>query len=192
MVKLFFVDCDLSDMEAVARICYHSAKPIYTLMGHKVPEWGDNEFTKQHRSAMIHRCSSIMDGQSLEQAHSEWVNRLINKGWKVGEERSYINKTHPHLKPFNKMTDYDKVGHSVVHCIMLFLLGKISNTKLFKEILRQLFIVYEKDYAINSSGVQTLEGTQKRLPSNDVYDEILNIALTVYKEAFDGAISIKV
>ncbi|XP_057319088.1 ryanodine receptor isoform X9 [Microplitis mediator] len=43
-----------------------------------------------------------------EHYHDAWANRKLENGWTYGESWSDVNKTHPRLKPYNMLNDYEK------------------------------------------------------------------------------------
>lgn len=43
-----------------------------------------------------------------EHYHDAWASRKLENGWTYGESWSDINKTHPRLKPYNMLNDYEK------------------------------------------------------------------------------------
>ena len=43
-----------------------------------------------------------------EHYHDAWASRKLENGWTYGEQWSDMNKTHPRLKPYNMLNDYEK------------------------------------------------------------------------------------
>jgi hypothetical protein len=95
----------------VARLAYDVATPFYRQTGLTVPAW--EQFT-EHQQAMTNRVLQHLNGHSHEAAHGRWVARLSREHWRLGPERSYIHKTHPHLKAFARLSEKEKTGHAIV------------------------------------------------------------------------------
>lgn len=43
-----------------------------------------------------------------EHYHDAWASRKLENGWTYGEQWSDMNKTHPRLKPYNMLNDYER------------------------------------------------------------------------------------
>ncbi|XP_043499298.1 ryanodine receptor isoform X4 [Polistes fuscatus] len=43
-----------------------------------------------------------------EHYHDAWASRKLENGWTYGEQWSDVNKTHPRLKPYNTLNDYER------------------------------------------------------------------------------------
>lgn len=43
-----------------------------------------------------------------EHYHDAWASRKLENGWTYGEQWSDVNKTHPRLKPYNMLNDYER------------------------------------------------------------------------------------
>lgn len=43
-----------------------------------------------------------------EHYHDAWASRKLENGWTYGEQWSEVNKTHPRLKPYNTLNDYER------------------------------------------------------------------------------------
>lgn len=43
-----------------------------------------------------------------EHYHDAWASRKLENGWTYGEQWSDMNKTHPRLKPYNMLSDYER------------------------------------------------------------------------------------
>lgn len=43
-----------------------------------------------------------------EHYHDAWASRKLENGWTYGEQWSEVNKTHPRLKPYNMLNDYER------------------------------------------------------------------------------------
>lgn len=97
--------------ELIARLSYDVATPFYQHAGLVVPAW--DKFTEHHQ-AMINRVMQHLNGHNHEDAHQEWLQRLTQDHWRPGKDRSYVRKTHPHLKPFGQLSEQEKTGHAIV------------------------------------------------------------------------------
>lgn len=43
-----------------------------------------------------------------EHYHDAWASRKLENGWTYGDQWSDANKTHPRLKPYNMLSDYER------------------------------------------------------------------------------------
>lgn len=43
-----------------------------------------------------------------EHYHDAWASRKLENGWTYGDQWSDVNKTHPRLKPYNTLSDYER------------------------------------------------------------------------------------
>lgn len=43
-----------------------------------------------------------------EHYHDAWASRKLENGWTYGDQWSDANKTHPRLKPYNMLNDYER------------------------------------------------------------------------------------
>lgn len=43
-----------------------------------------------------------------EHYHDAWASRKLENGWTYGDQWSDVNKTHPRLKPYNMLSDYER------------------------------------------------------------------------------------
>jgi len=43
-----------------------------------------------------------------EHYHDAWASRKLENGWTYGDQWSDMNKTHPRLKPYNMLSDYER------------------------------------------------------------------------------------
>lgn len=43
-----------------------------------------------------------------EHWHDAWARRKLNNGWKYGEPYNWHERIHPRLRPYNKLTEYEK------------------------------------------------------------------------------------
>lgn len=62
----------------------------------------DRKFKENMIRAVAKQCSSRKIS-SPEKLHDAWVRAYRRMGWKYGEQRDTIEKTHPDMVPFNKL-----------------------------------------------------------------------------------------
>lgn len=43
-----------------------------------------------------------------EHYHDAWASKKLENGWTYNDQWSDINKTHPRLKPYNMLNDYER------------------------------------------------------------------------------------
>ena len=50
----------------------------------------------------------LLSEQLAKNVHEVWSANRIKEGWKYGEERDDLRKTHPCLVPYEELSEYEK------------------------------------------------------------------------------------
>ncbi len=89
------------DHGAIARMA-HEALRTYCLLVYDSPAatWADAPAPVRQQMCDLVRRLSEHPGETPEQFHSNWMAPLVADGWKHGDRRDNIHKTHPHLVAF--------------------------------------------------------------------------------------------
>lgn len=75
-----------------------------------------NENSKLYSTDIVLTFDSVVLNNDLNQIvqkfsehyHDAWASRKLENGWTYGEQWSEVNKTHPMLKPYNTLNDYER------------------------------------------------------------------------------------
>lgn len=75
-----------------------------------------NENSKLYSTDIVLTFDSVVLNNDLNQIvqkfsehyHDAWASRKLENGWTYGEQWSEVNKTHPRLKPYNTLNDYER------------------------------------------------------------------------------------
>lgn len=67
----------------------------------------DNVFSIFYSVVLNNDLNQIVQKFS-EHYHDAWASRKFENGWQYGEQWSDTNKTHPRLKPYDKLNDYER------------------------------------------------------------------------------------
>ncbi|XP_058809913.1 ryanodine receptor [Phymastichus coffea] len=95
--------------------------PDYTLSKNYDDEWyGSKSASTQspdgpYNPQPINTSNIVLDNdlnqivqKFSEHYHDAWASRKLENGWNYGEQWSDMNKTHPRLKPYNTLNDYER------------------------------------------------------------------------------------
>ena len=94
------------DIEKITEFIYEAARLEATWSNRSIiPEvWAkrDEAFRKQMVD-VVKRYLAMEKLPTPEEAHNSWMESYFKMGWKYGEKRDPILKTHPDLIPYNKL-----------------------------------------------------------------------------------------
>jgi len=103
-----------SDIEKFARI-YHATQRqiIQEFEGRNIPEWENAPDEMQEQVRATIRYFIEQDGCSAAELHMYFVARKAEIGWKLGERDYEGKKTHPLMKPWNKLGNLDRMKNEI-------------------------------------------------------------------------------
>lgn len=58
--------------------------------------------------------SSITEDPARAERHNLWVSDMMAKGWKYGKVEDYKNKILPNIRPWDELSDMEKVADDYV------------------------------------------------------------------------------
>lgn len=67
-----------------------------------------DEFSSFYSSVVLNNDLNQIVQKFSEHYHDAWASRKLENGWTYGEQWSDANKTHPRLKPYNMLNDYER------------------------------------------------------------------------------------
>lgn len=92
--------------DKISELVYEFARLEAKIAGRRVvpEEWSlrDESFRKQFINIVL-KYSSMDKLPSPEEAHNSWCQSYKDMGWKYGEVRDVIAKTHPDMVPFDEL-----------------------------------------------------------------------------------------
>jgi hypothetical protein len=98
------------DVERLARLIYEATRIEAEWSGRIVPEtWEQRD--EKFRSQFVGIVSKYINAERLptpEQAHNSWMESYLEMGWRHGEKRDPVAKTHPDLVPFDELPRDEK------------------------------------------------------------------------------------
>lgn len=101
-------------VEKIAIICHQANQTYCASIDDPVPyNWG--ECTPEHRASVIDGVQGVIesfrmpDGHSREKSHNRWMERKLREGWRYGEKKDEVEKTHPCLLPYDSLPELQQV-----------------------------------------------------------------------------------
>lgn len=93
----------------IARICHEANRAYCLTIGETYQHWEDaSEWMREY---WIHSVNYRLDNPSasIAQQHEEWKNKRIARGWKYGEVKDDVKKTHPNLVEYNALPEAQRL-----------------------------------------------------------------------------------
>ena len=89
--------------EQITMVVYQVNKAYQETLGNTVVEWADA--TDDVKGAILGAIVYLQENpfHTLQEAHEEYVKRMLAAGWRHGFEFSHEDKTHPILVPYAKL-----------------------------------------------------------------------------------------
>ena len=116
--------------EKTAKVIYEATRLEAEWSKRKiVPEkWAkrDEKFRKQFID-IVNKYLSQDKLPTPEEAHDSWVKAYIDMGWKYGEKRDVIAKTHPDILPFYGLPK-DERDKDAIFLAVVWAVKQITNT----------------------------------------------------------------
>lgn len=103
---------------SIAKVCHQAYKTLCEINGDdSINDWGNAELWQ--RESAIKTIKLLMDNPKLphHELHNIRMKEKIDDGWTYGEEKDMDAKTHPHLKPFHKLSLLEQ-KKDVLFCII--------------------------------------------------------------------------
>lgn len=94
----------------IARICHEASRAYCLALGDTTqPHWEDAP--EWVRESCLHGVNYCLDNpnESIAQQHEEWKSKRIARGWKYGEVKDDVKKTHPNLVEYNALPEAQRL-----------------------------------------------------------------------------------
>lgn len=62
----------------------------------------------ENRELVINMVKLIRRGRTPAEVHRAWVDYMKSQGWKLGDAKDPVNKTHPAMVPYNKLSRWNR------------------------------------------------------------------------------------
>ena len=90
----------------IARICFEANKQYCSDNGifHTNQTW--NEMSAEYKEGVTAGVAQVIANPKIkpEQMHKNWLDSKEADGWKFGKTNDAVNKTHPNMVPFEKLS----------------------------------------------------------------------------------------
>lgn len=108
----------ISDID-IARVCHETNRALQNVLGDPCPSDPWDALSSDARQASIYGVHQAQQGKSPEEMHDLWMSFMIDHGWKYGEKKNEVERTHPNILPFNHISEgeqlKDKIFLTIVH-----------------------------------------------------------------------------
>lgn len=106
------------DLERIAHVCHEANRALQVTAGEdpvsahfmEAPEW-------QLQSA-FEGVQSALDGQTPEELHESWYLAKFRNGWRYGETKDAVLKTHPCMVAYSDLPADQRIKDAVFHAIV--------------------------------------------------------------------------
>ncbi len=88
--------------EEIARICHEVNRGLCEALGDNSQNRWENAPNWQRASA-LQGVENALKGAEPRDSHESWCSQKLNEGWKYGEVKDPVAKTHPCLVAFDEL-----------------------------------------------------------------------------------------
>ena len=104
-------------IDEIAEVCHEANRALQRINGEQVsPPWSASPawVKDSARSGVV----AAMQGKTAEELHEAWMEHKLQAGWKYGEVKDGIEKTHPCLVPYDELPAGQRVKDHVFRVIV--------------------------------------------------------------------------
>lgn len=95
--------------DKIAAIAHTAVREYCFLIMHDDSHKPWNVETDAQKASLVAGVLKVMEGRTPEELHQAWMDYKIIEGYTLGPEKDHEKKTHPNLKPYNELSDTQKV-----------------------------------------------------------------------------------
>lgn len=110
-------------IDEIAEVCHEANRALQRINGEQVsPPWSASPAWV--RESARHGVIAAQNGDGPRQLHEAWMKHKLKTGWRYGEVKDGIEKTHPCLVPYDELPEEQRVKDHVFSAIVIALGAK--------------------------------------------------------------------
>jgi RyR domain len=109
--------------EDIARVCHEANRALQIAQGEPVVSVHWDEKSDWRQELSVSGVRRYRAGETPEQVHAAWVERLTAEGWTLGDGKDPLAKTHPCLLPWRELPPEQQVKDLLFAAIVRVLAG---------------------------------------------------------------------
>lgn len=108
------------DAVQIAHVCHEANRAVQIEQADPSipvsPSWEDLD--EETRQSAVDGVQGVLDGNTPEQSHQQWVNFKESYGWRLGTVKDEKLKVHPLLVPYAELPEEQKVKDALFVAIV--------------------------------------------------------------------------
>ena len=109
----------------IARVCHETNRALQNVLGDPCPSEPWDALSAEARALSLYGVHQAQQGRSPEEMHQLWMSFMFEHGWKYGEKKNEVEKTHPNLVSFDHLSEDEQLKDKVFISIVSHL-GQMS------------------------------------------------------------------
>lgn len=101
LMKKSYHELDNPDL---ARICHEAHLALRISLNDSADDVHWDALPQERKDVVINQVKLIREGKSHAEVHQAWVDHQLAHGWRYGSSRNRIQKIHPNLVPYGKLS----------------------------------------------------------------------------------------
>lgn len=110
--------------DEIAQVCHEANRALQKVQDDLTigvsPPW--EKLDTETRASAIEGVMGVLEGNTAEESHRNWVAFKREHGWKYGPVKDIEAKTHPCMRPYEELEDHYKVKDRLFIAIVKALL----------------------------------------------------------------------
>lgn len=123
------VETDPEQLEIISRTVHEALSAWRVAHGQRrYKPW--DKLRKKDRQSTYDSVRFILENPAADpkQQHDQWMAQKQAKGWTYGQARSDRSKTHPMLKPYDELPEFERRKDALLNAIVHALRGPLGAT----------------------------------------------------------------
>lgn len=117
---------EFTDLE-LARIVHGAHVQYNVILGDNAPDPPWDALGGRHQKQIADRVRSIREGKGPAQIHQEWIDEMARWGWKYGEVKDPIARTHPCMRPYDELSpDQQAKDRLAIRIVFTFVMPEVA------------------------------------------------------------------
>ncbi len=92
------------DNPDLARICHEAHLALRIGLDDSADDVHWDALPQERKDVVVNQVKLIREGKSPAEVHQAWIDHQLAHGWRYGTSRNRIQKTHPNLVPYEKLS----------------------------------------------------------------------------------------